>query len=207
MFALSADDLEGRILGCGDGPASFNATATRRGHRVTSADPLYAYSAREIAARITETAETVAEQTRRNAHEFVWRHFASVEQLVAARMRAMEEFLRDLPVGLSEGRYVDASLPELPFGDEAFDLALCSHCLFLYSEQHDLEFHVQSILELGRVARELRIFPLLELGSKPSRHLDEVVDRLESQGAEVRRVRVPYEFQRGGNEMLAVALR
>ena len=31
MFALSDDDLTLRILGCGDGPASFNAEANRRG--------------------------------------------------------------------------------------------------------------------------------------------------------------------------------
>jgi hypothetical protein len=31
MFALSEEDLSKRILGCGDGPASFNAELTRRG--------------------------------------------------------------------------------------------------------------------------------------------------------------------------------
>ena len=34
MFALSDDDLAGRILGCGDGPASFDAEATKKGHAV-----------------------------------------------------------------------------------------------------------------------------------------------------------------------------
>ena len=34
MFALSDADLDGRLLGCGDGPASFNAVATRRGAKV-----------------------------------------------------------------------------------------------------------------------------------------------------------------------------
>ena len=37
MFALTDADLRGRILGCGDGPAAFNAEATRLGMRVTSA--------------------------------------------------------------------------------------------------------------------------------------------------------------------------
>jgi hypothetical protein len=31
MFVLSEDDLATTILGCADGPASFNAEATRRG--------------------------------------------------------------------------------------------------------------------------------------------------------------------------------
>src|SRR5260370_30292561 len=31
MFALSEGDLQGRLLGCGDGPASFNAELTALG--------------------------------------------------------------------------------------------------------------------------------------------------------------------------------
>ena len=31
MFALTSSDLSGRILGCADGPASFNAFHTRSG--------------------------------------------------------------------------------------------------------------------------------------------------------------------------------
>ena len=45
MFALSDDDLAKRILGCGDGPAAFNAVATEKGYQVASADPLYQFSA------------------------------------------------------------------------------------------------------------------------------------------------------------------
>ena len=44
MFALTDADLTRRILGCGDGPASFNAEATLRGVRVLSIDPIYASS-------------------------------------------------------------------------------------------------------------------------------------------------------------------
>jgi hypothetical protein len=51
MFALTDDDLAGRILGCGDGPASFNAEATALGHTVVSSDPIYAFSPREIERR------------------------------------------------------------------------------------------------------------------------------------------------------------
>ncbi|WP_202405558.1 MULTISPECIES: hypothetical protein [Halomonadaceae] len=34
MFNLAPADLDKRILGCGDGPASFHATLTARGGRV-----------------------------------------------------------------------------------------------------------------------------------------------------------------------------
>ena len=72
MFALAEADLASRILGCGDGPASFNVEATRRGARVVSSDPLYQFAAAQIRQRIDETATEVLEQARRNAHEFVW---------------------------------------------------------------------------------------------------------------------------------------
>ena len=204
MFALGNGELNQRILGCGDGPAAFNAVASRHGHKVISADPLYRFSEAEILARIEETAETIAEQTRLNAGEFVWTHFRSVDELIETRMNAMREFLADFTEGKRAGRYVDAALPKLPFADGSFDVALCSHFLFLYSEQNDLQFHIDSLLDLRRVSREVRVFPLLELGSVPSRHLDGVIRELERRGYRAERVRVAYEFQKNGNEMLRV---
>lgn len=205
MFALTAADLGGRILGCGDGPASFNAEATRRGARVVSSDPLYQFDAAQIRQRIDETATEVLEQARRNAHEFVWNEvIPDIDALKHVRMSAMETFLGDYAQGLGAGRYVNAGLPSLPFADGAFDLALCSHFLFLYSAQHDAAFHVQSLRELGRVAREIRVFPLLALGGQPSPHLGAVRNALAPDGWQISIERVPYEFQRGGNEMLRV---
>ncbi len=36
MFALNDKDLANKIVGCGDGPASFNCTFTKRGGSVVS---------------------------------------------------------------------------------------------------------------------------------------------------------------------------
>lgn len=99
MFALAASDLNGRILGCADGPASFNAIHSANGGSVVSADPLYDFSA------------------------------------------------------------------------------------------------------------EVRIFPLLELGSVTSRHLDAVLASLRDSGYDCSMETVPYEFQHGGNAMLRVVSR
>jgi ubiquinone/menaquinone biosynthesis C-methylase UbiE len=95
-------------------------------------------------------------------------------------------------------------VPCLPFPDRSFDLALCSHLLFLYSEHLPEDFHVESIKELCRVAGEARIFPLLELGSRKSRHVQTVSTRLAAAGYSVSVETVPYEFQRGGNQMMRV---
>jgi hypothetical protein len=205
MFALTDADLAGRILGCGDGPASFNVEASRRGVHVISCDPLYQFSAAEIRQRIDETATEVLEQARLNAHEFVWdQAIPDLETLKRIRMGAMTAFLDDYDRGRDEGRYLNAGLPSLPFEDGAFDLALCSHFLFLYSQQHGAAFHLHSTLELCRVAREVRVFPLLALGGQPSPHVRPVTAELEDMGFTVKIERVPYEFQRGGNQMLRV---
>ena len=40
MFGLNEAAIHRRILGCGDGPASFNAEMSRNGHAVVSVHPL-----------------------------------------------------------------------------------------------------------------------------------------------------------------------
>ncbi len=204
MFSLSSADLDKSILGCGDGPASFNTELTRRGGHVVSADPICNFNEDEIRSRIKKTYKEIVEQTRNNKEEFVWDHISSVEELGTVRMNAMNAFLSDFTVGMNNGRYVDASLPDLPFEKGHFDIALCSHFLFLYGEQLSEDFHLQSVKELCRVSPETRIFPLLELGTKKSRHLEKIIDRLEKDGFAVSIEKVSYEFQKGGNEMLRI---
>jgi hypothetical protein len=208
MFALTAADLSGHILGCGDGPASFNVEATQRGVRVVSCDPIYRFTTAQIRQRIGETAPEVLDQARRNAHEFVWdESIPDVDALERTRMGAMTSFLEDYEQGLAEGRYINAGVPSLPFADGGFDLALCSHFLFLYSQQFDAAFHVQSMRELCRVGREVRVFPLVALGGRPSPYVGPVREALVADGWQASIERVPYEFQRGGNEMLRVVAR
>jgi SAM-dependent methyltransferase len=207
MFALTDEDLRGRILGCGDGPAGFNAEATRRGVRVTSCDPIYDFSTQQVRARIAATAEQIVEQTERNRDEFIWTEIRSSEDLRRVRLAAMEEFLADYDAGLNDGRYIPASLPSLPFAGGSFDLAVCSHFLFLYSEQLGEQFHEDAVLELCRVADEVRIFPVLALGGLASPHVVSTTSTLRDLKYTVTIERVPYEFQRGGNEMMRIRSR
>jgi hypothetical protein len=202
MFDLADDELRLRIIGCGDGPASFNAEATRRGAQVISCDPIYRLEIAQIRDRIAATYDTILDQTRRNADEFVWDSIQSVEELGQVRMAAMQDFLDDYGRGKIDGRYVDAELPTLPFADTAFDLALCSHFLFLYTSQLDEAFHRSAIREMCRVAAEVRIFPLLELGGCQSLYVTPTVNELRASGYDVSIEAVPYEFQRGGNRMM-----
>ncbi len=204
MFALTEADLRLGILGCGDGPASFNAEATRRGARVVSCDPIYRWSAADIQGRIDATSGEVLEQTRKNLDEFVWTSIRSVEELSRIRAAAMRDFVADFESGRSAGRYIAAQLPDLPFADGAFDLALCSHFLFLYTTQLGEGFHRSAVREMCRVAREVRIFPLLELGARPSPLVEKIAAELDAAAFRVSLERVPYEFQRGGDRMMRI---
>jgi hypothetical protein len=205
MFALSENDLRSRILGCSDGPASFNSVLTKNGGCIVSVDPVYGFSPDEIKCRIDQTFSEIIEQTKKNRDEFVWTTISSVEELGRIRMDAMERFLGDFPAGFREGRYRDSSLPILPFKDKEFELALCSHFLFLYSQHVGIDFHLESLRELCRVSEEVRIFPLLELGAVTSRHLEPVKQRLAGEGFTVTIENVPYEFQKGGNRMMKIS--
>jgi len=115
-------------------------------------------------------------------------------------MKSMLQFLSDFEQGLEEGRYSAAELPKLPFEDTSFDLALCSHFLFLYSEHLDLDFHIKAISEMLRVASEVRIFPVVDLNANRSIHLDAVMKMFPNSEL----VKVNYEFQKGGNQMLRI---
>lgn len=204
MFGLTADDLNRSILGCADGPASFNAHLSQSGRRVISYDPLYQFTTQQIQARIDATYESVIGQTRQNQAKFVWSGIKSPDELGRIRMAAMQTFLRDYEQGKAEGRYVVGALPDLPFERASFDLALCSHFLFLYSDELSLTFHQQSIEAMCTVAHEARIFPLLTYNAERSPHVEPLLESFAQTGYKVTIERVPYEFQRGGNKMLRV---
>lgn len=202
MFSLTEEDLNKKVLGCGDGPASFNAELAEAGKAIVSIDPVYRFTTDQLRSRIDDVYHQVMGQMAKNVDNYVWGEIQSLEHLGQVRMTAMEKFLSDYDSGRSEGRYINASLPELPFEHRQFDLALCSHFLFLYSEQIDLNDHVAGIKELCRVANEVRIYPLLTLDGRLSPHLEAVCGELQKNDIRVSKVPVMYQFQKGAIEML-----
>jgi ubiquinone/menaquinone biosynthesis C-methylase UbiE len=117
-------------------------------------------------------------------------------------MEAMQRFLASYEQGKTRGRYIAGELPDLPFADQTFDLALSSHFLFLYTDYMTFAFHVAAIREMLRVAREVRIFPLLDMDACASRYLKDTLEIFQRHKPEI--CQVDYEFQRGGNKMLVL---
>jgi len=203
MFSLEESDPGLKILDCAGGTANFNAEMTRQGQKVISCDPVYQLTAEQIRAHLPEYHDFINgfEASRPN---YLWNIFESPEHLAEERWEATEEFLEDFPLGLQQDRYVTAELPDLPFYDDQFDLALCSH--FLFPDTHLSEnFPLAAITEMCRVAREVRVFPLLDWNGERFEHLEPIVTELRNRSFHVEREKVDYEFQPGGNEMLRVS--
>lgn len=199
MFALSESDLSRAILDVAAGPSSFNAEMKSRGHRVVSVDPIYELSADQIGGRVEAVRHDMIEQVRQQPEQFVWGYVRSPEHLEELRLAAAKKFVADFGNEDARKRYRVGGLPKLDFQDGEFELALCSHFLFLYSDRLDEEFHVQGVREMLRVANEVRIFPLTDLSGKVSKHLEAVNCEFD---CEV--ITVGYEFLRGANQMVKV---
>ena len=204
MFSFSVDELKGKkILDCAAGPASFNAEAAALGINVISADPIYASIEAPNPDEQSDKVKIILNHVENNVHNFRWDFFKSPEHLIEHRLDVFRKFTEHFKADKARKKYVADELPGLSFKDKSFDLALCSHLLFLYSHVFDADFHISSIREMLRVAGEVRIFPLQGMDFKPSPFLKAVTDFF-SKKCDVKILEVPYEFRRGANRMLVV---
>lgn len=204
MFNLSGIRDTATYIDCGAGPSSFNAEMSVAERTVVSVDPLYDFTASDLSARAKTTLEGIMQQVNTNREKYRWDIFRSVDQLKQSRTETMQRFLADYDDGKKQGRYITASLPQLPFEDKQFDIALCSHLLFLYDKIFSLDFHLQAIREMMRVAGEVRIFPLVDLNGQPSVHLRDVIKTFRNEQHHTQIINVPYEFQKGVNQCLLI---
>ena len=172
MFGFEPESYRGkRILDCAAGPASFAAEANLLGVYVTACDPLYDLTAEELVPRATHDIALCLINKDANIDLFDHKLLDECTQFAAEKERAVWNFRNDYARGRVEGRYVTGRLPELPFPDDHFHMALCSNLLFLYASRENggmlkddglsVEFHLKAIVDLLRVVREeVRIYPV-----------------------------------------------
>lgn len=204
MFDIQEKDLNKKILGCADGAASFNATASKQGLKITSCDPLYEKDLDEIEQKIKESCDILYPKIVAELSDFNWNYFNNPECLKEYRLLQAQTFLDDFSVEDEKSRYIRGELPNLPFENDSFDLALCGNFLFLYSEILSTEFHKQAIIELCRVAQEVRIFPIIGNDRKLSQHLDAVLKMLADKTIRFEIKVVDYHFSKGAYQMLRI---
>lgn len=165
MFGLGRADLQGRILDCPGGAASAVAEINEAGGQAIAVDPQYARGADDLRSRILADVDRAVAHLQRREINYDWDVRGSLVGHEAARRTAAERMLEDLAA--APERYVAGALPSLPLADDSADLALCSHLLFTYADRMDLADHVDAIVEMARVAPEVRIYPLVDHAGNP----------------------------------------
>lgn len=204
MFDLNQQDLTGRILEFGCGPSAVNSELEGVSLARVSCDPLFNLDKATLKTKVALVFDDMVQQVRAVQDKFDFSRYGSLEGLLEKRHQGMNAFFADYQAGKVAKRYIGINDIQLPFDDFSFDLALSSHYLFADLDNQDVDFHVQVIKELARVAREVRIFPLIDRYGQPSPLLGPVLLALQqgNYGTEVRSV--PYHLQATGNAMLRV---
>jgi hypothetical protein len=206
MFDLTNADLTGSILDCPGGAASFTAEARTRGACLIAVDPVYARPAGWLAEHAVEEAVRGNRHTASSIDSFAWTFFADITDHLEKRTTAARRFGQDLVD--HPASYVAGRLPCLPFRDASFDLVLSSHLLFMYADRLDEQFHIAAAAEMARVGRrEVRIFPLIaDEGTDTAPLVAAVRTAMAARGHATSNRAAPYEFQRGGDEMLVITV-
>jgi hypothetical protein len=206
FFALDPARLRGRaVLDVAAGPSSFAAEGGRRGLDTVAVDPLYQTPAGVLAGRIRDDYEGMLAQIRARPHLFRLKSFASLAEAESDRRAAAQRFIADYEANDRHGRYVRGALPALPFLDEAFDLVLCAHLLFIYSTRFDFAWHLAACTELMRVsAGEVRIHPVCGANGRIYPELNRLRRELRARDVSARVVPVDYEFFAGSSSMLVL---
>jgi len=90
----------------------------------------------------------------------------------------------------------------LPFNDFSFDFALSAQYLFTKMDEQDVNFHLNTLRELARVAKDVRVFPLTDSHGEPSPLLGPVLLALNQEGYGVEVRNVNYQWHPKANAML-----
>lgn len=204
IFSLTDEELSNKkIIGFGDGPASFNSEATELGYDVTSLDRIYQFTRIELDKRISETRDIIIEQIKNNTDNYLWGEIKTLAELEQIRMSAMKTFIADYDKGKDDRRYIYHQLPsKTAFSENTFDIGLSSHFLLMYTAL-GYDFHIKSINEMLRICREVRIFPIVDLDGNKSELTNKVVEYLQ-ENYEVKLISTAYEFQKCDNLMLSI---
>lgn len=205
FFDLKFQDLKGKkILDCPSGASSFVSTANINGSSAIGVDLIYEFDKNSIEVHGYKTIEKIYQDTSW-MDTYKMDFYKSKVNHRNHREKALKAFISDF----NKKDYIFAKLPNLPFENESFDLVLSSHLLFVYDNMLDYEFHKYSILEMLRVSKEVRIFPLVDF--KNSRVLEEknfspflykILEELKDFKCEI--IKTDFEFQPKANYYLKI---
>lgn len=200
MFGLDPADLRGRIVDCPGGAASAVAEI---GANAIAVDPQYALGADDVRARVLADLDRSIAHSHSRDLDYDWHVRGGVVGHETIRRSAAELMLADFDA--APERYIAGALPDLPLATDSADLVLCSHLLFTYADRMDLADHVDAIVEMARVAPEVRIYPLVDHSGNPLPELvRSVISRLKKERLTSRIEPVVRPFQLAATTRLVV---
>lgn len=204
MFDLCLQKKSLRLLEYGSGPSAINSQLTSEGQMVISADPLFTLDKDTLFSKVELIFDDMIKRIKKDKEKFNFTGYGSIDALIQKRREGMHQFFADYEKGKLEKRYLGITDYQLPFSDFYFDYAISSHYLFADLDDQDVDFHLTIIKELARVAKEVRIFPLIDRYNKPSPFLGPVLLGLQQENFGVEVKEVLYHLQQSGNAMLRV---
>lgn len=204
MFDLMETSYSMSFLEFQSGASAFQSELRGQASHLISYDDWFGLDKIAITQRIQTSFDNRVTQIKARQNEFDLNRYGGLEQLVAYRREGVARFLQDYDQGHAEGRYLPVESDALPFESFFYDFALSAHHFFSSTVPQNVDYHVRTIQELARVAKEVRIFPLVDANGVVSPLLGPVLLALQqlNYGVEVRDVR--YHLQPKGNAMLRI---
>ena len=204
MFDLKPHELHSmRFLDYAGALNGFTSTMMRDNLKSTCVDPLYSIPKVQLEGKI--------ELACLNFKNYLEQHFDDlcidedkIEETVQQKRLVALRTLESYDAGKNSGCFKEQALPSLELEDNSYDMALCSHLLFTYGDVLSEQFHIDSILELARVAYQVRVFPLVCETGKLSDHIGPVLQTLQEKGYKSEIRQVSHKFQKIGNAMLVI---
>lgn len=203
FFNLDIHALQGKkVLDCPSGVSSFVAKANAHNIHAQGCDLIYQFDSADIQRQARDSIEKIYKDTSW-MHDHNWSFYGSLEGHKHHRQQALESFINAYDPSL----YRYEQLPLLSYDDNSFDLLLSSHLLFVYDDRLDLTFHLESIAQMLRVAKEVRIFPLIDFKNSRKDKRDNLSPFVKTvlQKFNAHLSPVNFEFQPGGGTMMTIS--
>lgn len=208
MFALKESQLSGAsLVDVGAGASSFTASALERGIDAVAVDPLFALDEQSVLQHAKEELNISGAKVAALKQRMDWSHYGSYERYQRLREQSLEKFSASFTNPSQRKCYIAAGLPRLPFADGQFSLVLCSHLLFLYEQELDFSFHIESVMELLRICRpggQVRIYPLFNLAYQPYSRMEALLTELHGTGAHITWEDTQLPFIPGSKQLLCI---
>lgn len=204
FFALTEQDKQGKILDCNAGATCFTAQMRRAGKEVIAFDPLYRLPLNELKAVFEQAKRDLCTKIHIQLKYDQWAHYFTLQEIQEMQEENIATFFEHFEK--EKNYYCSDNLLDLPFEDQTFDLALCANFLCDTNYSPDFMGFINNIKTLARIAKEVRVFPLLDKDHEVSSYLPPfVADFQKDYILDIQEV--PFDLQQNATEVLSIKLR